>query len=77
MEYSYFYLCFGIKYEEYDERSEVDYMDNDMPMYNWQKELCEQLDNFYKNGWELVQLEDSLMKGICAGGYGLFRRRKQ
>ena len=78
MEYSYFYLCYGSKYEENnDERSEVDYMDNDEPMYIWQKELCEQLDDYYKNGWELVQLSNDLITGKKVDGYGLFRRRKQ
>lgn len=77
MEYRYFYLCFGIIYKNMKADSNPYSIHEPLPMENWQKELCEQLDDFYKNGWELVQLDNDLMNGKCADGYGLFRRRKQ
>lgn len=71
MKYRYFYLCYGIKYTDPRSISNENHKD---PMYNWQKELCEQLEKISKEGWDLVQISDDLITGKACDGYGLFKK---
>ena len=71
MFYQYFYLCYGIRYQDFNEFTKPL---TSKSMYNWQKELCEQLDELSQQGWELVQLSPDLMDGKAIDGYGLFRK---
>ena len=78
MIYKYFYLCYGIRYENSDEIMLGEKCEwSGVPQYTWQKELCEQLNELSQLGWELVQLSPDLIDGTDPDGFGLFRKEEE
>lgn len=42
----------------------------------WQVLLEKDINKYTKLGWEVVQIDEDLLNGKVADGYGLFKRKK-